>query len=682
MKKTQFNNKKQDLLQKKVMYSLLAAGFFCSIGIASTAVAAVASEKVINGDMPSGLETNTEYVNITGGSRITGTVKVINDADNQTGAHGSALSIRTDEAIIIDGDGHVEIRTYNDNSYAHTNAVRLHNDGASLLIDKAGYNVTMALDAAGGQSTKYDEVAGIYVANNNQNVVINADNINFENNGYNRGYGIWTGASATNSQITINGNTNFSDSASATEAYAIRHDHGSTVINGDTNINMVGAGGSGLRAINGTVEFNGNTVINLSGDVAYIDRYVPAFGIWNGATPYGVTPTTGAHVKLTGNTQINTTGAGSAAVVTELAGGTTEFFGSTKITTAGDSGKWGRGSGSDIGAHGVYNKAGTTNFHGNLFIDTTGQDATAIHALSGQVNLNHYSDGTEALAVITTAKDNAHGIYNNKAVVNAESHVNIFTAGAAASAVKVDGASTTTLNGRNYLTTSGDKAHGIEVYAAASSKGSEEKAAQVKVGSDSTVYTQGNQSHGIYASRGVIETGDGLRLSAQGTGSHAAYADSADGSIKFNGGADISAADPDSYAVYADKSGKIEGITADSRFTVLGNMLADNSGSIELFMAANSLFTGKSETENSGIIDLDMTDSMWRMTGSSSLTNFTNNKSVVDMTKDGGAFSSLTTENLSGNGGYFVLDIDGTTNVNNSDRIYVTDTFDGTHAIP
>ena len=202
MKKTQFNNKKQDLLQKKVMYSLLAAGFFCSIGIASTAVAAVASEKVINGDMPSGLETNTEYVNITGGSRITGTVKVINDADNQTGAHGSALSIRTDEAIIIDGDGHVEIRTYNDNSYAHTNAVRLHNDGASLLIDKAGYNVTMALDAAGGQSTKYDEVAGIYVANNNQNVVINADNINFENNGYNRGYGIWTGASATNSQIT------------------------------------------------------------------------------------------------------------------------------------------------------------------------------------------------------------------------------------------------------------------------------------------------------------------------------------------------------------------------------------------------------------------------------------------------------------------------------------------------
>lgn len=708
MKKNSGKTKKQSLLQKKVMSSLLAAGFFCSIGVANIATAAVASEKVVSSDLPSGLETNTEYVKITGGSRITGTVKVINDADNQTGAHGSALSILTDEAIIIEGDGHVEIRTYNDNSYAHTNAVRLHNDGANLLIDKAGYNVTMALDAAGGQSTKYDEVAGIYVANNNQNVVINADNINFENNGYNRGYGIWTGSAATNSKITVNGNVNFSDSATAKEAYAIRHDHGSTVINGDTNIKMVGAGGSGLRAINGTVEFNGNTVIDLSGDVAYIDRYVPAFGIWNGATPYGVTPTTGAHVKLTGNTQITTAGAGSAAVVTELAGGTTEFFGTTKITTSGDSGKWGRGSGSDMGAHGVYNKSGVTNFHGNLFIDTAGQDATAIHALSGQVNLNHFNDGTEALAVITTAKDNAHGVYNNKAAVKADAHVNIFTYGANASAVKVDGASTTDLNGRNYLTTSGAKAHGIEVYAEASSKGSEEKAAQVNVGSDSTIYTQGAQAHGIYAdmldakialgedskittkgdgshglhaARGVIETGDGLQLSAQGAGSHAAYADSADAGIKFKGGAVISAADPDSYALYADNGGTIEGLAADSRFTITGNMLADNSGNIELDLAANSLFVGRSGTENSGTIDLTMAGSMWRVTGSSSLTNFTNNTSVVDMTKDGGAFSSLTTENLGGNGGYFVLDIDGTTNVNNSDRIYVTDTFDGTHAI-
>lgn len=110
-------------------------------------------------------------------------------------------------------------------------------------------------------------------------------------------------------------------------------------------------------------------------------------------------------------------------------------------------------------------------------------------------------------------------------------------------------------------------------------------------------------------------------------------------------------------------------------------MLADNGGSIQLDMAANSLILGTAAVENSGAIDLEMNDSMWRMTGTSSVTSLTNNKSVIDMTQDGGAFSSFTTENLSGNGGYFVLDIDATTNVNNSDRIYVTDTFSGTQAI-
>lgn len=64
-----------------------------------------------------------------------------------------------------------------------------------------------------------------------------------------------------------------------------------------------------------------------------------------------------------------------------------------------------------------------------------GASATAIHALSGQVNLNNYDGGAQALAVITTAKDEANGIYNNKAAVTANSHVNVFTKGANASAV-------------------------------------------------------------------------------------------------------------------------------------------------------------------------------------------------------------------------------------------------------
>lgn len=39
--------------------------------------------------------------------------------------------------------------------------------------------------------------------------------------------------------------------------------------------------------------------------------------------------------------------------------------------------------------------------------------------------------------------------------------------------------------------------------------------AEISLGDDISVTTKGSGSHGIYASRGVIETGDGLRLSAR-----------------------------------------------------------------------------------------------------------------------------------------------------------------------
>ena len=95
MKTNKQKTNKQALLNHKVLCSLLAAGFFCSWGAAAPVYAAVATQKVVNSDLAGGLETNSESVKVTGGSRITGTVKVINDANYQTGAHGSAFSIQT-----------------------------------------------------------------------------------------------------------------------------------------------------------------------------------------------------------------------------------------------------------------------------------------------------------------------------------------------------------------------------------------------------------------------------------------------------------------------------------------------------------------------------------------------------------------------------------------------------------
>lgn len=80
MKTNKQKTNKQALLNHKVLCSLLAAGFFCSWGAAAPVYAAVATQKVVNSDLAGGLETNSESVKVTGGSRITGTVKVINDA--------------------------------------------------------------------------------------------------------------------------------------------------------------------------------------------------------------------------------------------------------------------------------------------------------------------------------------------------------------------------------------------------------------------------------------------------------------------------------------------------------------------------------------------------------------------------------------------------------------------------
>lgn len=55
------------------------------------------------------------------------------------------------------------------------------------------------------------------------------------------------------------------------------------------------------------------------------------------------------------------------------------------------------------------------------------------------------------------------------------------------------------------------------------------------------------------------------------------------------------------------------------------------------------------------------------------------NNAVVDMTKDGNTFSTLTVDNLNGNG-TFLMDIDGTA-VDQSDKIVVNDTFTGSQVL-
>lgn len=98
-------------------------------------------------------------------------------------------------------------------------------------------------------------------------------------------------------------------------------------------------------------------------------------------------------------------------------------------------------------------------------------------------------------------------------------------------------------------------------------------------------------------------------------------------------------------------------------------------------MANRSYFNGVATTGTTSVATVSLNDnSYWGVTGNSNLTGLDSNNSHVDMTKDSNAYSTLTMNNLSGTGGLFTLDIDGTT-VNQNDHLYVTNDFNGTQAL-
>lgn len=95
---------------------------------------------------------------------------------------------------------------------------------------------------------------------------------------------------------------------------------------------------------------------------------------------------------------------------------------------------------------------------------------------------------------------------------------------------------------------------------------------------------------------------------------------------------------------------------------------------IVTFTGTTSLSGGTTQ----GRVNLNLTDSAsyWHMTGSSAATALgLSGGALLDMTHDGNAFSTLTVNTLSGQGGTIHMDVDAATNTNNSDRLYV-----GTHS--
>lgn len=181
---------------------------------------------------------------------------------------------------------------------------------------------------------------------------------------------------------------------------------------------------------------------------------------------------------------------------------------------------------------------------------------------------------------------------------------------------------------------------------------------KINIGKGAVLSTAGDGSHTVMMASNngkiVIEAGDGLNISVEGSGSHGAYVNAATGSIEFLGGATIDNNDNDGYAIYADK-GIITGTAGNSTFNITGNMYADNSGSIDLDMDNNSVFTGSTALANSGTINLNLkNNSYWHVTSSSEVSSLhVSGGSMVNLSHEAGMNTVVTVDDLSGSGGVF-----------------------------
>ena len=143
--------------------------------------------------------------------------------------------------------------------------------------------------------------------------------------------------------------------------------------------------------------------------------------------------------------------------------------------------------------------------------------------------------------------------------------------------------------------------------------------------------------------------------------------------------------DADATAVGFGDGGKISFAKGLVTLAESTTMTASDGASISVNNTGAGLvrYTGTTSVESDGTIDMTLNgaNSYWRMTGDSGASTLANSGALLDMTADGNKFSTLTLANLSGTGGYVMMDIDASKNTDNSDMILVGDTFSGTQLV-
>lgn len=194
---------------------------------------------------------------------------------------------------------------------------------------------------------------------------------------------------------------------------------------------------------------------------------------------------------------------------------------------------------------------------------------------------------------------------------------------------------------------------------------------QVKaVSRNSNALSVGNNSV-TTATNVILQGGYGNVVSASGNGQ-----------ITFSGNTEIISTDPDhsrSNAIQSSVDSIVRTGANGSQMNIIGNLTTfGTGGTIDLEMNVGSHFTGQSVISDisNGTINLNMTDSVWDLTGDSTTTQLTLNNTRVNFTDPN--YATLTTNQLAGNG-FFTMHTDIASQ--QGDLIIVTGNSAGSHAL-
>ena len=329
-------------------------------------------------------------------------------------------------------------------------------------------------------------------------------------------------------------------------------------------------------------------------------------------------------------------------------------------------------------AYGLNIESGAVGFTGD-YVSVTAKDATTSNTGIIVTKVDGRTDGGNL-----TAKN-----------------LSIAASGTAAKGLFVEKNGGAELSGNLYIKTSGTPKNSTQVFGLEVAEGStfEGNTAQILADGESSVgiYSHTTGSKTTFNGNAYVKAAEGVKIeNAQGVFNGATQIESKEGAGKavsvigqvtassatFKG--DV-VADAGITAEAANENSKIifeRGLVTLAESTM---MTASDGASISVNNTGAGLvrYTGTTSAESDGSIDITMNgaNSYWRMTGDSSASRLASSGALLDMTADGNKFSTLTLANLSGAGGYVAMDIDASTNADNSDMILVGDTFSGTQLV-